>query len=101
MYSFAVSVITAIYSLIATVSNLVYPYLARTDNSKHSQYYNMQTNLILIVSAYSFLGFFVSKYLIENWIQKYIDSILVIAILFGTVLFRSVIALVCSNYFKV
>lgn len=101
MYSFAVSVITAIYSLIATVSNLVYPYLARTDDSKHTRYYNLLTDVILIVSAFSMLGFFVSKYLVENWIDKYVASIPIIAILFGTVLFRSIIALVCANYFKV
>lgn len=101
VYSFAVSVISTIYSLIATVSNLVYPYLARVDNGKYAEYYCLLSDIISIISGLSFLGFYVVKFLIENWISKYEASISIISILFGTILFRSIIVLVCGNYFKV
>ncbi len=101
MYSFAVSVITGIYTLISVVSNLVYPYLVRVSQDKYAEYYTLMSDMLVTVAVFSMLAFYAVKFIILEWLDKFIPSIPVIEILFGTVVFRALITLVCGNYFKV
>lgn len=101
MYSFAVSIITVIYTLISTVSNLIYPYLVRVEENKYAEYYCLMSDVLSVISIFSLLAFYVAKFIIDVWLDKYTESIAITAILFGTVIFRSLIMLVCGNYFKV
>lgn len=101
MYSFAVSIITVIYTMISTVSNLIYPYLVRVDENRYAEYYCLMSDVLSVISIFSLLAFYVAKFIIDIWLDKYTESIAITAILFGTVIFRSLIMLVCGNYFKV
>lgn len=101
MYSFAVSIISVIYSLISTVSNLIYPYLVRVEEEKYAEYYTLMSDILTVVSIFAMLAFFVAKFIVVTWLDKYSASISINAILFGTVIFRTLIMLVCGNYFKV
>ena len=101
MYSFAVSVITGIYTLIGVISNLVYPYLVRVSEDKFAEYYTLMSNMLVIVAVFSMLAFYVVKFIILQWLDKFTPSIPIIEILFGTIVFRTLITLVCGNYFKV
>lgn len=101
MYSFAVSIISVIYTLISTVSNLIYPYLVRVEKEKYAKYYVVMSDSLTIVSVFSLLAFYAAKFIVVMWIDKYTESIAITAILFGTIIFRSIIMLVCGNYFKV
>ena len=101
MYSFAVSLLTVIYALISTVSNLVYPYLARVSEEKYAEYYSLMSDVLCVVTVMSLIGFYVAKFIVDSWMQEYTDSIPITAVLFGTIIFRSLIMLVCGNYFKV
>lgn len=101
MYSFAVSIISVIYTLISTVSNLIYPYLVRVDEERYAEYYCLMSDVLSVISVLSLLAFYVAKFITDVWLQKYSASIPITAILFGTVIFRSLIMLVCGNYFKV
>lgn len=101
MYSFAVSVIAVIYTLITVVSNLIYPYLVRVSEEKYAEYYALMSDTLTVVSVFSMLSFYVAEFAILKWLGKFTPSITVIAILFGTIVFRALITLVCGNYFKV
>lgn len=101
MYSFAISIITVIYTLISTVSNLIYPYLVRVEEEKYAEYYTLMSDVLSVVSIFSLLAFYAAKFIVVMWLDKYTESISITAILFGTVVFRSLIMLVCGNYFKV
>ena len=101
MYSFAVSVIAVIYTLITVVSNLVYPYLVRVSVEKYAEYYALMSDVLVVVSMFSMLAFYVAEFAILKWLGKFTPSIPVIGILFGTIVFRTLITLVCGNYFKV
>ncbi len=101
MYTFAVSVIAVIFMLITAVSNLVYPYLVRAREEKYAEYYTLMSDALVILSLFSMLAFYAAEFIILHWLDKFVPSIPVVAILFGTVLFRTVITLVCGNYFKV
>lgn len=101
MYSFAVSVIAVIYTLITVVSNLVYPYLVRVSAEKYAEYYVLMSDVLVVVAMFSMLAFYVAEFAILKWLGKFTPSIPVIGILFGTIVFRTLITLVCGNYFKV
>lgn len=101
MYSFAVSVISVIFTAISAVSNLVYPYLVRVEEEKYAEYYGLMSDVLAIVSMFSMLAFYVAEFIIFRWLDKFIPSLSIVAILFGTVVFRTIITLVCGNYFKV
>ena len=101
MYSFAVSIISVMYTLISTVSNLIYPYLVRVDDDKYAKYYTLMSDVLTFVALMSMLAFYVAKFLVINWLDKYEASLFIASILFGTVIFRTLIMLVCGNYFKV
>lgn len=101
MYSFGVSVISVIYTLISAISNLIYPYLVRVTEEKYAEYYTLMSDVLSIVSIFSMLAFYVAEFIILKWLDKFTPSIAIISILFGTIIFRTVIMLVCGNYFKV
>jgi O-antigen/teichoic acid export membrane protein len=101
MYSFAISIITVIYTLISTVSNLIYPYLVRVNEEKYAEYYTLMSDVLSVIAIFSLLAFYAAKFIIVTWMDKYEASISITAILFGTVIFRSLIMLVCGNFFKV
>lgn len=101
MYSFAVSIISVIYSLIGTISNLIYPYLVRVEEEKYAEYYSLMSDVLSVVAIFSLAGYFAAKFIVDTWIQAYVPSLTITAVLFGTVVFRSLIMLVCGNYFKV
>ncbi len=101
MYTFAVSVISVIFMLITTVSNLVYPYLVRARREKYAEYYTRMSDVLAVLCLFSLLAFYVAEFIIRHWLENYVPSIRIVSILFGTVLFRTIITLVCGNYFKV
>lgn len=101
MYSFAVSVIAVSFTAINTVSNLVYPYLVRVQEKKYVEYYGLMSDMLAMLSMASMLVFYVAEFIIYKWLGKFIPSLPIVAILFGTVVFRAIITLVCGNYFKV
>lgn len=101
MYSFGVSVISVIYTLISAISNLIYPYLVRVTEEKYAEYYTLMSDVLSMVSIFSMLAFYVAEFIILKWLDKFTPSIAIISILFGTIIFRTVIMLVCGNYFKV
>lgn len=64
-------------------------------------YYTMLSDVISVVAAAAMSAFFAAKIVVNFWIPKYNDSIAIVAVLFGTIIFRILITLVCGNYFKV
>lgn len=100
MYSFATSIVAIIYTLITSVSNLIYPYLVRVDSKKYAVYYTVFSNIVSILSMLSITVFIFAKIIVLNWIPVYEPSILIAEILFGTIVFRVLLSLVCGNYFK-
>lgn len=101
MYQFAVSIVSLVFTMVTVVTNLVYPYLVRADENKYGLYYTMLSDVVSVVSAAAMAAFYAAKFIIQLWIPKYNDSIPIVAILFGTIVFRILIMLVCGNYFKV
>lgn len=101
MYSFAVSVISLMYVFINSVSKLIYPYLVRAAKEKLSQYYCTMSDVVIIITTLSLSAFFVIEFIINNFLNKYEQSLDIIFILFITIIFKTLIWMVCGSYYKV
>lgn len=100
MYSFSVSVIAVEFSLISVISNLIFPYLKRTDEKQYKNSYSLLKYVILVGAlVIAILNFAVC--LIVDWIlPEYTASNNITLLLAPSVLIRGVIILVQSNFFK-
>lgn len=101
MYSFAVSIVSVIYTLISAISNLIYPYLVRVSEKKYAEYYTLMSDVLTVVCIFSMLAFYVAEFIVSKFMSIYMPSIAIVSILYGTIIFRTIIMLVCGNYFKV
>lgn len=101
MYSFATTIVSIIFTLITSVSNLVYPYLVRVDSTSYARYYTILSDILAVIAMLSLVMFHFAKIIVLYWLPNYEDSIIIAGILFGTIVFRVLLSLVCGNYFKV
>ena len=97
-YSFAISMMDIILTLIGSVAMTFYPYFSRgyeVDQIKKIKKY------LIIVGAFGSLGYFVLSFIVTNFIIEYIPSLEVIAVLFVGFPAIAVINALYINLFKV
>ncbi|MBQ9935018.1 MAG: oligosaccharide flippase family protein [Lachnospiraceae bacterium] len=98
-YSFASSVINAIYALIIYVNNIAYPYLVRSKDLKNisEKIYDLIIKLgILIMPTYYLISIFMKEFF-----AKYYPSVKIIRILYLTIVFKMLIVCFYGNICKV
>lgn len=101
LYSFAVSVATTVFAIINTIANVIFPYLARVGKDKLSRYYEI-LSIVLLFMAILVMGLFYPMEFFLDWIlPDYHDSIRFIFLLFPSILFKTLITMVCANFYKV
>jgi O-antigen/teichoic acid export membrane protein len=79
IYSFAISMLGVINILINSVTMTFYPYFAREQNEDKLK---LIKKYLLIIGSLSSGGYFVFKFVIETFLEKYTPSLDVIMILF-------------------
>lgn len=99
-YAFAISVVTAIYSVINISCTVVFPYLVRADKNKYSLYYNQLSNLFIILAGIVMCGYLPLDYMIRMLLPQYIHSLKYIFILFPTIIFKALFSMVSGNMYK-
>lgn len=101
MYSFAYSMISVFYILLSSLTTVVYPYLARTDQSKMKKTYETIKMFLIIIIGASLSGFFILKFIVLKFLPKYIDALPITLVLIPTVLLSGQNSILISNYYKV
>lgn len=101
MYSFAFSVLSIFYVLINSITTVIYPYLARTDEQQIKKGYKLIKTLLIILIGASLSGFFILKIIILSFLPKYIDALGILIILTPTVLLSGQNTILIANYYKV
>lgn len=101
MYSFAYTLISLFYILLNSVTMVMYPYLTRAQEEKRGQAYGELKTIIVIFSGFTLFGFFILKFIVLNFLPKYVSSLPILLILTPTVLFNGQISILISNYYKV
>lgn len=99
-YAFAVSIVTAFYSLVNATCTVVYPYLVRLNRDKYALYYENLSSMILLLSGFALCLYYVLEFLIHLVLPKYDSSCSIIFILLPTVIFKAAFSMVCGNMFK-
>lgn len=96
-YSFAVSVENFLNVAITPITITLYNYLCKNPDIK--LIHNLKNKIILfsssLVSSYFFL-----KFILEVYLNKYLDSVIVIALLFASQMFYIIIKSIYVNLYK-
>lgn len=101
MYSLAITITTLFLSVINIVSKLIYPYLMRADSDSYSQIYIKLNGYISAVVCMGISILFLLNYFIMIYIPEYKDSIQILGVLGTIVIFKTLLELVCGNFYKV
>ncbi|KYD29151.1 oligosaccharide flippase family protein [Geobacillus sp. FSL W8-0032] len=99
-YSFAVSLLGLVFTIINSISSYLYPYIARDRDQLNAQKYKLFSSICVLITSYSLCTFFVIKFIILNYLEDYTDSIIIAAVLYPTVILRSIINIVGVNFYK-
>lgn len=96
-YSFGVSMLNLFIVLITSVSVILYPYLCK--HLENKERILLIKKALLIVSSFSMGGFFVLKIIVDTFLNQYIPSLNVLAILIACIPFITLVnALYCNLY---
>lgn len=99
-YSFAITMQSTMTIFLTAVSQPLFPYIAAGklgDEKKVS----FVKRALLMLGSLSGAAFFVCSLIVENWIPKYLNSLLVIRIYFALFPAMAVINCLYFNYYKV
>lgn len=96
-YSFAVSVENLMNVFITPISTVMYNYLC--NNKSKEQVINLK-NVILIFASVVVVTIFPVKFIVENWLQKYLDSLDVLFLLFAAQCITILVRCVHVNLYK-
>lgn len=96
-YSFAVSVENLMNVFITPISTVMYNYLC--NNKSKEQIINLK-NMILLFASVVVVAIFPAKFIVEIWLQKYLDSIDVLFLLFAAQCITILVRCVHVNLYK-
>lgn len=96
-YSFAISMLNIVNTLLSAISVTFYNYLFKT-NSKEK--INKLKQYLIILGAFSSFAYFVLSVIVKTCIQKYIPSLSIIAITFATLPYMILINALFVNLYK-
>jgi O-antigen/teichoic acid export membrane protein len=99
-YSFAVSLLSLVFTFITAISNFIYPYVRRLDEDELPKMYAVLYQVIACITGLSLASFFILKVITEQFIPHYTDALAITAVLYPTILFRALINLVGGNFYK-
>lgn len=96
-YSFAVSVENLMNVFITPISTVMYNYLC--NNKSKEQIINLK-NMILLFASVVVIAIFPAKFIVEIWLQKYLDSLDVLFLLFAAQCITILVRCVHVNLYK-
>ena len=96
-YSFAVSVENLMNVFITPISTVMYNYLC--NNKSKEQIINLK-NMILLFASVVVVAIFPAKFIVKIWLQKYLDSLDVLFLLFAAQCITILVRCVHVNLYK-
>ncbi|MGG3962211.1 oligosaccharide flippase family protein [Geobacillus stearothermophilus] len=99
-YSFAVSLLGLVFTIINSISVYLYPYIARNRGQLNAQKYELFSSICILVASYSLCTFFVIEFIVINYLGDYTESIIITAILYPIIILGSTINIVSVNFYK-
>ena len=100
VYSFAVYIIVTAYTVISSANTVIFPYLKRQEEKDLAGRYKELKLISLILSLIMWVFLILCPVVIRRLMPGYEDSIPFLYILSGTLLFRTLQGMACSNTMK-
>jgi O-antigen/teichoic acid export membrane protein len=99
-YSFAISLLGLVFTIINSLSIYLYPYIAREREQLNAKSYEYFSLVCILVASYSLCTFFIIKYIVMNYLEEYLKSMVISAVLYPIIILRSIINIVSINFYK-
>lgn len=100
VYSFAVYIIVTAYTIISAANTVIFPYLKRLEEKDLALRYKELKQISLILSLIMWIFLLLCPVVIRRLMPGYEDSIPFLFILSGTLFFRTLQGMACSNTMK-
>lgn len=98
--SFGMSTTNIIILFASSLAVLIYPFISRKSFNENKNIHLIIKEGITIILYIFLLGFFPIKYIIENYLNTYIQVLDILPILFVYVIYESKINIIINSYFK-
>ena len=99
-YAFAYNLLSLITTVISAISTVLYPTIKTYDEKTLFLNYNKLISIISLVVGLSICVFFPLKFIIEKWLNNYIDSLLIFRVILPGLVLSSCISIIMFNYYK-
>lgn len=100
IYSFSVSILGLIFTVISSLSKIIYPYLARSTKENLIIIYPEISIIIQVVTCFILISYYFIDPIIKVYLPNYISSLKIIVILFPTIMYKVQIGFIGGNYYK-
>lgn len=99
MYAFAMSMANVVFRFIKPIADVLFPYLAATTQQRENVFITGKQVLILCWALFLILYFPLTKF-IQFYLPQYTESLSILKIVMGTIVFSSTIFILHVNYYR-
>lgn len=99
-FTFSFGLLSVISLFIGAIGTVMYPTLHSINKGLLSKNYQIFNGLVYSFASLFLLSFFPIRMIVDNYLTKYSNTLVILAIIFPIALFSSSINIVKSNYFK-
>ena len=100
IYSFAYSMLTLITTVISAISMVLYPTIKNYTNERLKSDYNKLIAIIAIVTSMCMMSYYPLRFIVEHWLEKYMDSLPIFRVILPGVILSSCVTMIMFNYYK-
>ncbi|MCK1160815.1 hypothetical protein MXZ82_00290 [Streptococcus uberis] len=98
--SFGFSITNLFLTFITAISVVLFPSIKRMEEKKLPNFYKMVRNVLTPILLTALLFYFPGSYLLENWLPKYRNSVMLAGVLLPIIIYSTRMSLLTNNYFK-
>lgn len=100
VYAFAYNMLNLITTVIAAISTVLYPTIKTYNEEQLKNNYNRLIAIISIVVAFCIGAYYPLKFILETFLNNYLDSLPIFRVILPSLLISSCISMIMFNYYK-
>lgn len=101
LFAFAYSLMNLANIFVAALTMVVYPTLKKVGTNRLKDLYNNSISLVIIVISITLVLYYPLEIFVKTYLTEYIDSLIILRVIFPSLIISSSIQIVKLNYFKV
>lgn len=100
IYAFAYNMLNLVTTATSAISTVLYPYLKKESDDSLKENYSRLCSYILILVFFMIISYYPLCFIVDNFLPKYHDSLIIFRVIFPGLAISSVITIVMHNYYK-